>query len=156
MDGWVEGLQQWLAEQHESDYGPQLGQSWGSLLITTRIRPRLLTAFDSALLAQTSSPFFTCSFLLALQQKWFVLIPRCSLTSNISPRIALEQSLYFHGSACFWRSLWFKDIFNLGRAWPLIKEARVVRISICCDYGDVEGLLWFACWSLLKENQFQR
>lgn len=69
MDGRVEGLQQWVAEQHESDCGPQLGQSWCSLLITTRIRPRLLTGLDSALLLQTSSPFFTFSFLLALQQK---------------------------------------------------------------------------------------
>lgn len=71
VGAWVEGLPQWMAEQHESDCGPQLGQSWGSLLITTRIRPRLLTVFDSALLVQTSSPvfFFTCSFLLVLQQK---------------------------------------------------------------------------------------
>lgn len=66
--GWIEGLQQWVAEQHESDCGPQLGQSWGSLLITTRIRPRLLTGLDSALLVQTSSPFFTCLFVLACQQ----------------------------------------------------------------------------------------
>lgn len=47
MGGWVEGFQQWLAEQHESDCGPQLGQSWASLLITARIRPRLRTAFGS-------------------------------------------------------------------------------------------------------------
>lgn len=40
VDGRVEALQQWVAEQHESDCGPQLGQSWGSPLIATRIRPR--------------------------------------------------------------------------------------------------------------------
>lgn len=32
MLGWIdEGSQQWVAEQHESECGPQLGQSWGSL-----------------------------------------------------------------------------------------------------------------------------
>lgn len=53
VEGWMEGFQQWVAEQHESDCGPQLGQSWGSLLITTRIRLRLLTGSDFALLVQT-------------------------------------------------------------------------------------------------------
>lgn len=29
----VEGLLRWVAEQHESECGPHLGQSWVSLLI---------------------------------------------------------------------------------------------------------------------------
>lgn len=33
MDG---ALQGWVDEQHESESGPQLGRSWGSLLLTER------------------------------------------------------------------------------------------------------------------------
>lgn len=37
MDEWGgegEGMRQCVDEQHESESGPQLGQSWGSLLLT--------------------------------------------------------------------------------------------------------------------------
>lgn len=32
--GWMKRVQDCVAEQHESESGPQLGESWGSLLLT--------------------------------------------------------------------------------------------------------------------------
>lgn len=155
-DGWVEGLQRWVAEQHESDCGPQLGQSWGSLLITTRIRPRLLTVFDSALLVQTSSPLFTCSFLLALQEKWFVLeFP--AAPSIISPESCFRAVALFPWLCVFLKKPLSQRCFQFRPSrWPLIRGRS----------HETDHLLWlWRCWgfiivcllrSLLKENQFQR
>lgn len=104
MSGWRdEGLQQWVAEQHESECGPQLGQSWGSLLITER---RSQAGAEAAPWSTTRSTLRTCLVSSARSAKVIRFrIHRCPLAAAVGPALLQSRLRCFHAPASLEGSL---------------------------------------------------
>lgn len=140
-EGWIdEGLQQWVAEQHESECGPQPGHSRGSLLITER---QSRAEAEAAPWSTTWSTFHSCLLSSACSAKVICFRIHCwLLAATVRPALLPSRLWYFHASASLEWSLWvFCSRFQFSSGgWPLTTAAGLKKSCSFCDSVDVGGL----------------